>query len=206
MEDLLSDEAWEWIESRARRVRFDAGTRLAVEGDDTDHVYAIRSGRVKAVAVTTAGEELLLAVRGPDQTVGELAALDPGPREASLVAWGEVEAWVLTRDQYLRMLTEIPGAAVAQLRVVVSRLRESIRDAIDRGEDLTSRISGRLLALMDESGSPELAILQKELAAWVGATREGTVRCLRDLRSAGAIATDRGRITVLDRDVLARFR
>ena len=144
-------------------------------------------------------------MRGPNQTIGELGALDPGPRESSAVAKDDVVAWVLTGDLYLRLLREIPDAAVAQLTVVISRFRESIRHYIERSDELTSRIANRLLILMDENGEPELSLTQSELATWVGATREATVRGLGRLRESGAIETARGTITVSDAGLLARF-
>ncbi|MDH3753200.1 MAG: Crp/Fnr family transcriptional regulator [Acidimicrobiia bacterium] len=205
MTTVLTDETWEWIERNGRRVTFRRGDRLLHEADEGDHVYAIRSGHVKALAVTSKGDEVLLAVRGPNQTIGELGALDPGPRESSAVAKDDVVAWVLTGDLYLRLLREIPDAAVAQLTVVISRFRESIRHYIERSDELTSRIANRLLILMDENGEPELSLTQSELATWVGATREATVRGLGRLRESGAIETARGTITVSDAGLLARF-
>lgn len=39
-----------------------------------------------------------------------------------------------------------------------------------------------------DSRCSEINLTQSELASWVGATREATVRCLRRLKSSGAIA------------------
>ncbi len=48
-------------------------------------------------------------------------------------------------------------------------------------------------------------LTQKELADWVGATREGTARVLTTFRISGLVHTGRGRIEVLDLDGLGRY-
>ncbi|MBT8240969.1 MAG: cyclic nucleotide-binding domain-containing protein, partial [Acidimicrobiia bacterium] len=55
------------------------GTHLRV-GERADHVYAIDSGEVKALAESASGKPILLTLIGPDQIVGLLSAFDRGPR------------------------------------------------------------------------------------------------------------------------------
>ncbi len=52
------------------------------------------------------------------------------------------------------------------------------------------------------TAATQVAITQDEVAAWVGSTREAAARSLALLRECGAVRTGRGRITILDPDLL----
>lgn len=206
MKPSLNEEAWSWIMREGRPCTFVRGDRLMREGEPATHVFAIASGEVKILAESITGNPVLLAIIGPDQTIGVLSAFDLLPREFTVVARDEVTAWALTREQYLRMLVVLPEVGISQLEALATRFRITIGMCVERSDDLASRISHRLEAVSEESANGELALTQSELASWVGATREATVRCLCRLRAAGAITTRRGHITVTDRDALASFQ
>ena len=58
-------------------------------------VVIVVSGRVKVFSLTEHGEEIVLAVRGPGALLGELSAVDGGPRGASVATLEPVVALVL---------------------------------------------------------------------------------------------------------------
>lgn len=176
------------------------------EGARASHVFAIAAGEVKALAESSSGNPVLLALIGPDQTIGLLSAFDQGPREFTAIARNDVTAWILTDEQYGRMLTQLPSVGAAQLEAVATRFRMSIRMSVERSDDLACRISKQLQTMSADTGCGELELTQSELASWVGASREATGRCLGRLRVSGAIATHRGGITILSNEKLARFQ
>ncbi len=206
MKPSLSDDAWRWIQREGRGKAFVQGDRLMREGERGDHVYAIKSGEVKVLAESATGNPVLLAIIGPDQTIGLLSAFDRGPREFTAIARNDVTAWKLTRDQYLRILVELPEVGAAQLEAIATRFRLTMLMCVGRSDDLACRISRRLETMSSDRGCGELHLTQSELASWVGASREATVRCLRRLRASGAITTKRGSITVLNDQLLHDFQ
>ena len=54
------------------------------EGDETDSLYIILSGRVKVFLSDEAGKEIVLGTQGPGEYFGEMV-LDGGPRSASVM-------------------------------------------------------------------------------------------------------------------------
>lgn len=176
------------------------------EGESASHVYAIASGEVKALAESSSGNPVLLALIGPDQTIGLLSAFDRGPREFTAIARNDVTAWIVTQQQYSRMLIQLPSVSAAQLEAVATQFRMSIRMNVERSDDLACRIIRQLQTMSTESSCTDLELTQSELASWVGASREATGRCLGRLRAAGAIATHRGGITILSNEGLAQFQ
>ncbi len=206
MKPSLSDEAWRWIRREGRRVTFVRGERLMTEGARASHVYAIAVGEVKALAESSSGHPVLLALIGPDQTIGILSAFDQRTREFTAIARNNVIAWKLTRQQFGRLLTELPLVGDAQLEAFATRFRLLINMCVGRSDDLSCRISRRLQTMSADMSCRDLELTQSELASWVGASREATVRCLKRLRASGAIATHRGGITILSKEKLSQFQ
>ena len=61
----------------------------------------------------------------PGELVGEIAVLDGGPRNATVVADGRALVLEIGRDELLRVLETDPKAATALIAVLASRFRES---------------------------------------------------------------------------------
>lgn len=186
--------------------RFAAGATLFHAGDPSDWVALVTSGRVKIVDSTRDSREVLLAVRGPGELIGELSAVDGEPRSASAIAMDDVEVRLVDRAGFTTYLEGNPGAAVALLQLVVRRLRDADRKRVEySSHDVLGRVARRLLELAEEYGVPEgdgvritLPLSQDELAGYTSSSREAVAKALRSLRDRKVIATDRRAITVLD--------
>lgn len=191
--------------------RFRPGQVLFHEGDPSDHVALITAGQVKISAAQEAGGETVLAVRGPDDLVGELSAIDHQPRSATATAVTAVEAVVVSANAFRAVLSEHPDAALSLLGTVIARLRAADRQRVEFGSQATlARLARRLVELAEVHGHRQpdgtvliqLPVTQEELAGWVGASRESVARALRALRAAQVVATARRAITVIDENRL----
>jgi CRP/FNR family transcriptional regulator, cyclic AMP receptor protein len=169
-------------------------------------VLLIRTGRAKVVLTASSGKQVLLAVRGPGDLVGEFAAVDGGTRSASVRALTPLHGWLVPAEVLLQHLESESGAALELLRLVVARLREADLQRLDFGVlDTTGRIANLLQVLADRHEQAGwLHLTQSEMGEAVGASREATVKALRRLRGAGLVETQRGRIRVTAPQELAR--
>lgn len=195
-----------------RRIPLRAGSVLFTEGDATSRVVLLVSGRVKASTLSVDGIETILGFRGPGEVLGELAAMDGEPHVATVTVVEDGEALTLPTSRFLEAIDEDPAIARAMLRTVVSRLREADRR---RAEfvvlDVTGRVAQRLVELAATTGVPEeegirigIALSQRELAGWVGASREAVNKSLAQLEEMGLVSTARRRLVVKDADALRR--
>jgi CRP-like cAMP-binding protein len=98
--------------------RVSPGETLMEEGAVEAHLYAVVEGRVRVHR----GDDTLVEL-GPGATVGELAALVPAPRTASVTALEPT--LVLRVDQVVldELLVEWPELAHGVIAELVSRLR-----------------------------------------------------------------------------------
>lgn len=204
---MAADEG-AWVDEFARRghlTRYAKGQMLFTEGATDGSVFAIRSGRIRISVVTPAGRNVVLGLVEPGAILGDLTAIDGRPRAATATALDVVEAFVVGADVFNTMLREVPGLAADLLHELAGRVRESSSLRADReAGDLTVRVARCLARLADRAvefshgGPVTIELSQDDLAGLVGGTREEVNRAVSKLRSAGAVATTRGRIEVLD--------
>ena len=100
-------------------------TEIFHSGDEADAVFVVVTGKVKIVVTTSDGKELILAVLGAGQVVGEMALLDASPRSATVVASTSVELLVVSRDDFQRILDTEPKISSKLLRILCQRLRRA---------------------------------------------------------------------------------
>jgi CRP/FNR family transcriptional regulator, cyclic AMP receptor protein len=194
----------------AQRRHYERGAALFTEGDRSVWTGLICRGRVKLASVDLDGRETVLAVLSHGELLGELAAVDGEPRGATATALDEVELAIVQADDFAEFLRTHGDVGLAVLRAVSQRLRQSSRRQADLGVvDIGVRVARVLVEMAERFGDNHasgvrvaLPLTQSELASWVGASRETTVRALRRLREQGLIDTGRREVRVVDLDAL----
>ncbi|RDI53954.1 CRP-like cAMP-binding protein [Nocardia mexicana] len=183
------------------------------EGEPSDHVVVIESGRVKVTSSASSGKQVLLAIRGPGDLLGEFSAIDGRTRSATVTALSHVTAIVVSGKTFRALLINDGKAAFAMLRLVVSRLREADIQRLEYGAyTVGERIARLLLDYAGRYGQADadrvviaLPLSQVELAHAAGASREAVAKALKRLRDLGAVRTARRRVELLRPDLLAEI-
>jgi CRP/FNR family cyclic AMP-dependent transcriptional regulator len=175
------------------------------EGSAGENVALVLAGRVKLAARGVSNRSVVLAIRGPGELVGEMAALGGTRRTATATALEDVEIGLLPGEDFRAYLREHPDAALVLLRSLVGRMTEATRGLVELAtQDSVGRVARRLIELGADhrGGTPagpyEIELTQDELASWTGATRETVSRALRLMRQLGWVTTGHRTITVLD--------
>ena len=107
------------LEAKAERQRIPRGTLLVRQGDPSDELYIVLSGRF---FVTLDGRPGAIAEIGPGEPVGELAFFGAGGRTANVVAARDSEVLLLTREAYRDVVQDVPGIVSGILASVAKRL------------------------------------------------------------------------------------
>ena len=100
------------------------GTVLMREGDHGDAFYVVLEG---LAAVETSGRPV--RTLGPGDQVGELALLDPAPRNATVSAVTEVTVGVVDARTFAAIVRDVPPLTGKLLAALARRLRASDREA-----------------------------------------------------------------------------
>lgn len=183
--------------------RFAAGDRLVRLGDASKEVFYLTSGLVKIVVVSESGTESVFGLRSPGVFIGDMATLLNERRSADVVAVEATTAVMVTASRFLNFLEAFPAVTIEMLRMQSRRLNEMGHRSMLGGRSVKARIAQRLLELNDRNdASGTVYLTQADLAQFVDASREWTSKALGELRRDNAIRTARGRIIILDEDLL----
>ncbi|MFI5782697.1 Crp/Fnr family transcriptional regulator [Nocardia sp. NPDC051570] len=193
------------------RQRWPIGAILLHEGDMSDHVLVIESGRVKVSSAAPSGKQVVLGIRGPGELLGELSSIDAGARSATITAISPVISTTVQGSAFRALLISDGALTFELLRTVVTRLREADVQRLDYGAyTVTERLARLLLEYARRYGRPEadrvviaLPLTQTELANAANASREAVAKAFKHLREIGAIRTARRRVELLRPDLLA---
>jgi CRP/FNR family cyclic AMP-dependent transcriptional regulator len=189
----------EEISRHAVAREFRERTVLMTEGDQSDSLYIILEGRVRAYVSDGEGREAVLSVMGPGEYFGEIA-FDEGPRSASVITMEPCRLLVVPRSEFADFIQRSPAFATHFIYRLIGRIRT-----------LTDNV--RSLALMDAYGRVARLLLessvtkdgvqavperltQADIASRVGCSREMVSRIFKDLVQGGYIAVEPGRIVI----------
>jgi CRP/FNR family transcriptional regulator, cyclic AMP receptor protein len=206
--EVLGEEERRGVIASARRRRFSRREVLFHAGDPGDTVHLIASGWVAVYVTTPIGNTATFAILGPGEAVGEMALLSPAERAATAIALEPTETLSLRRDQFDELRTRHPGIDRLLVTILADRVRRLNAELVDayftRAE---VRVLRRLLrvarAMPEREGRRVVRLTQEDLAGLAGTSRATVNRTLRELEAEGALEQSRGRIAVLDLELLA---
>jgi CRP/FNR family transcriptional regulator, cyclic AMP receptor protein len=195
------------------RRRFEPNSAIVAAEDTAEDIIIIWSGLAK-VGLRTTSRTVLLALRGPGDIVGEMASIGGGGRSASVVAIDNVDGLVVEADRFGMFLSRYPHASIVLQRVLVQRLRESDSSRIGAGTtNVAQRLARLLLDFEQRYGVPTdcggnkiaLALSQKDLAAFVGASPRAVAREIERWKDRKIIKAGRRWVTIQQPLVLRRI-
>ena len=182
------------------RVRaYPKNTVFITEGDSSDSVFVILSGRVKVFISDSEGHEMILDTQGPGEYVGEMA-LDGKPRSASVMTLEQSTFSVVGREPVREAIRQNPDFALEMISRIIDRARIATSSVKDLALlDVYGRVARLLLNMASEQNGklmiPE-KLTQQEIAERVGASRDMVSRIFRDLTQGGYITVENRYITI----------
>ena len=178
---------------------FPKNTVVVTEGDRTDSLYIIVSGRVKIYVSDDKGKEIVLNESGPGEYFGEMV-LDEGPRSASVMTLEPTQFLVVPKEDFREFVKKSPEFSLHLICKLIKRVRALTNDVKSLALlDVYGRVARMLLDLAVERDGVlviENKPTQQEIASRVGASREMVGRILGDLTVGGYIEVGRDRITI----------
>jgi len=204
----ISDPFVRSLAGLGRLRTYPKNTVFITEGDSSDSVFVILSGRVKVFISDTEGHEMILDTQGPGEYVGEMA-LDGKPRSASVMTLEPTTFAVVGRDPVREAIRRNPDFALDMISRIIDRARIATNSVKDLALlDVYGRVARLLLNMAVEAPDGKLQIpekiTQQEIAERVGASRDMVSRIFRDLTAGGYIKVE-NRIVTINKKPPARW-
>lgn len=112
------------------RVTYGIGETLFRQGDNGDAAYVILTGKAD-VLVETPGGQIKVAQIEDNSIVGEIAILCDVSRTATVRAATNLEALRISKEHFLKLLTDFPEITIEIVRVLADRLSRTTMDLSD---------------------------------------------------------------------------
>jgi CRP-like cAMP-binding protein len=207
----LSETDQALLLTTGRLTRYRSGAVICTEGEPATHVFILISGWVKIIAVTRDGRELVLALRGQGDIIGELGEVS-GYRTASVLAIDQVHSLLIPHAKFDGFLAAHPDADRVYRRLMTQRWGEASSTLLSRSTTTgAQRLAGQLLDLAQHGTVSagqvdiEMPLSQDELASLVGTSRSTLTRALDNWRRRGFVLTSYRHITITDADGLRKI-
>ncbi len=203
----------EALAARGRAAAFARGTRIFTRGDAGERLLLVLDGVVRISTVSLEGREMVLSFVHGGELLGEIAALDGGPRTADATAMTDVGAFGWGRAAFLEVMRAHPDFALRIVTLLCGRLRQT-NEMVEAAVQLSmpARIARGLLSLLASAGHEtaegwrlDFKLSQRDLGAFVGLARENVNRQLKQWEQEGLVRLERGEVIVRDRAALAEI-
>ena len=189
---------------------FEKGAMLFSEGDGSELLYTVLSGRVKVFKTTPRGTDVILEIFGPGDPVGAVAVYEARPYPASALALEPTTCLLIPRQAFFSMLESYP----TMVRGLLVGLTHRLVELTNRLAELSGgRVEGRLarffLKLAHDMGQAHadgtfiaLALSRQELADMIGTTIETSIRIMSRWGKQDIVRTEKEGFVVVDRPAL----
>lgn len=211
---LIPDEFREELNSISVDVNYPKDTILYMDGEKADNLYFIRTGSVKISKTTLEGKELTLYICKAGEMIGEIALFQPNlsyTATAEMMEDGSVG--IIARSALEDLLTKNSRLAVEFMKwmgIAYRRNQSKFRDLMLLGKH--GALYSTLIRMTNTYGIKvkdgvliDLFLTNKDLANFIGTTRESVNRMLNELRKNEVISIDNGFITVHNITFLKEF-
>lgn len=206
----LSSEDRQRLAAVASVRAYDKGAALFSEGDASDQLFSLVSGRVKVFKTTARGTDVILEIFGPGDPVGAVAVYESRAYPASAVALEPTTCLLIPRHAFFLLLETYPTLVRGLLIGLTHRLVElTNRLAELSGGRVEARLARFFLKLASDIGQrrPEgifipLALSRQEIADMIGTTIETSIRIMSRWGKQDLVRTEKDGFVVLDRGAL----
>jgi len=179
---------------------YPANSILINEGDNTDSLYVILEGEVKAYACDETGKEVILNILRAGDYFGELSLVDDEPRSASVMTLTATKVMIISKVNFKQCLSDNTELAFNLIRALTKQVRgltESVKSLALM--DVYGRVAHTLLDLAkDEDGKmvvrPKLT--HQDIAHIVGSSREMVSRIFKELTKGNYITVNKESIVI----------
>ena len=192
---------------------YEKGETIFSEGDPSDYLYTIASGRVKVVKLIPSGKEVILEIFGPGDPVGAVVAYEGRPYPASATAIERTACILVRRVDFFALLERYPSIVRGFLVGMAQRIVELTRRIPEvAGGRVETRFAHLFLKLADRMGRPErsgtfipMPLSRQDLADLTGTTIETSIRIMSRWGKDGLVLTGKDGFVVQSRSALERL-
>jgi CRP/FNR family cyclic AMP-dependent transcriptional regulator len=186
--------------------RYPTGTEIITANQPGGIAYVILEGSVKVHTGQLDDSDVILAILGAGEVVGEMSLADSLDRSASVTALEPSTLLLMEHASFWASLREVPKMTYNLLNILSRRLRlANVHTQSLSRLDVYGRVAGQLLAFAREYGEAApngdvlipLRLTQSDLAGMVGASRVRVNQALSFYKRRNYLSVNRDRHVII---------
>ncbi|KAI7475924.1 Lysophospholipase [Hortaea werneckii] len=131
---LHIDFALEWVQ-------VNSGQAIYHQGDESDAIYIVLNGRLRAIQESEDGKMKVIGEYGQGDSVGELEVLTESVRPGSLHAIRDTELAKFPKTLFNSLAQEHPGITIKVSKIIASRMRALIENPTTEAPNIESKMA-----------------------------------------------------------------
>jgi CRP/FNR family transcriptional regulator, cyclic AMP receptor protein len=203
---LVSPQQWNALIAQGSLRKFETGAPLLHQGGPSRVVHALLAGRVRVSYTEADGNEVLVAIRGPGDLIGEYAQRDRSEHMATVWTIEGCVTTAISADIFDDVLQHQGLESVLQ-QYILHKYRQ-IPQRLWRAANLQTeqRMAQLLMEILnaDPSAGPTIPMTQQQIADALGVSRSSITRLLAHWRHADLVRVGQPGLEVIDRAAIAR--
>lgn len=189
---------------------FKKGALLFSQGDGASGFYLVVKGKIKIFRLSPQGQEYILRIVGPGETLAEAAVFSGKTYPASAEALEDSQLYYLNKSEFLSLIQKSPQLALNMMTGLSLLLRQLTQQVEDLSLKEVSARLARFLLLEAQEISPiptdglKIPLKMKKglLASRLGTIGETLSRTLAKMKQKEIININRDLITIQNFQVL----
>jgi len=193
----LEKQQFDKLCQSTNRKRLSKGHYLFYQGDITDTIYLIKSGKLKLVQYAEDGHETILDICGPGEVLGELSLYQEQKECSSALAMEEACICCFSKMQFEILIMKDPSFALRIINYLGKKRYDRMNSEKETRRTVKERLLGLFYNLANQYGKKlqnatliDLIITQQELADMIGSSRVMVVQVLNELKEAKIVDRD----------------
>lgn len=202
----LHSEAQSRYNLLGAEVDFSRGDTLFVEGQPSQCVYVVLSGRVKLSVTSREGKTMIVRIAEAGDVLGLSAVMNAGEYEVSAQAFEFCRIKAIRARDFVEFLKKYPDAAMEATQCVLREYKMMFKDVCRLG--LPTTVAGRLANLLldwvhtrpqpgHDGARVTMTLTQEEIAGMTATSRETVSRVLQQFQRNKLISIKGASLTVL---------
>lgn len=187
----LNESQLDLLSTGSTRRSYAKGRTLVAEGEPSQSLFVLLSGRAKVQRSDSEGKEVIIAVIGPGEFIGEMSLIDDEPRSASVITLETCEFLSIRKESFRQILMQSTDVCMGVMKGLVKRLRLADRKIETLALlDVYGRVARVLLdssELVNGERIVRSRLPRQQIAKMIGASREMVSRVMKGLETEGFI-------------------
>jgi len=203
---LLPEETKKDVFPQLREIDLKLGEEVYSAGQEVKYVYFPADCIVSLLYVMLDGHSAEISVVGREGIVGIAVFMGGESTPSRAVVQSAGTAYRLPAAELKRQFNADANFRVLMLRYTQALITQMAQTAVcNRHHSIDQQLCRWLLLSLDRLPTSELTMTQELIANMLGVRREGVTEAAGKLQKTGAIAYKRGKITVIDRQLVEQL-